>query len=346
MIIHNLIFGRTEVFMKTNENDMQAIYITENGDASVLRMQRRPKPIPKKGEALIKLRTAGLNFIDIYMREGNPVIPIPLPFIPGVEGCGIVEEIGGEVTEVKPGDRVAYVGHLGSYAEYIAVPAAELIPLREEMSFDEGAAFALQGMTAHYLVHDIYPVKPGDTVLVHAASGGVGLLTVQWLKHLGAKVIGTVSTAEKGAVAKKAGADHVIIYTETDFVAETKRLTNGIGVDYIIDGVGKTTLTKDLDAVRKHGSICIFGLSSGSAEPIEAHKLQMNSIKLCGGGLMNYLTSRDELLKRAGKVMDAIIEGWLKLNISHVFPLAQAAEAQHLLENRQTTGKLILKISE
>lgn len=329
-----------------SETDMQAIYIMENGDSNVLEMHKRPKPIPKKGEALVELRTAGLNFIDIYMRMGNPAIPVPLPFIPGVEGCGIVKEIGNEVNEVKPGDRVAYIGHLGSYAEYITVPAAQLIPLREEISFDQGGAFPLQGMTAHYLVHEFYSIKPGDNVLVHAAAGGVGLLVVQWLKHLGARVIGTVSTEEKARIAREAGADDIIIYTEKDFVSETKKLTNGIGVDYIIDGVGKSTLTKDLDAVRKRGCICIFGLSSGAPDPVEAHKLQLNSIMLCGGNLMNYLTSRDELLKRSAKVMEGIIEGWLKLNISHAFPLIQATEAQYLLESRQTVGKLILKIND
>ncbi len=327
-------------------NDMQAIYIMENGDFKVIQLQKRPKPIPKKGEALIELKRAGLNFVDVYMRMGNPAIPVSLPFIPGVEGSGIVKEIGDGVNEVRPGDRVAFVGHLGSYAEYSTVPAAQLIPLRKEISFDQGSAFPLQGMTAHYLVHDIYAIKAGDNVLVHAAAGGVGLLTVQWLKHLGARVIGTVSTNEKAKIAKEAGADNVIIYTEKDFVGEIKELTNGFGVDYIIDGVGKTTLTKDLDAIRKGGCICIFGLSSGAPDPIDAHTLQLKSIKLCGGNLMNYLISREELLRKAESVMEGIIEGWLKLKINAIFPLSQAGEAQHLLESRQTTGKLLLKIKD
>ncbi|MBA2368173.1 MAG: quinone oxidoreductase [Candidatus Protochlamydia sp.] len=325
---------------------MQAIYIMENGDFKVIQLQKRPKPIPKKGEALIELKRAGLNFVDVYMRMGNPAIPVSLPFIPGVEGSGIVKEIGDGVNEVRPGDRVAFVGHLGSYAEYSTVPAAQLIPLRKEISFDQGSAFPLQGMTAHYLVHDIYAIKAGDNVLVHAAAGGVGLLTVQWLKHLGARVIGTVSTNEKAKIAKEAGADNVIIYTEKDFVGEIKELTNGFGVDYIIDGVGKTTLTKDLDAIRKGGCICIFGLSSGAPDPIDAHTLQLKSIKLCGGNLMNYLISREELLRKAESVMEGIIEGWLKLKINAIFPLSQAGEAQHLLESRQTTGKLLLKIKD
>lgn len=328
------------------EVDMEVINVMENGDINVLKLQQLPKPIPKNGEALIRLKTVGLNFIDIYMRMGNPAIPVPLPFVPGVEGSGVVEEIGDGVSEVKPGDRVAYAGKIGSYAEYVTVPSSQLIPLRKEISFEQGAAFPLQGMTAHYLVHEFYPIKPGDYVLVHAAAGGVGLLVVQWLKHMGAHVIGTVSTEEKAKTAQEAGADDIIIYTKQDFVAETKRLTNGVGANYIIDGVGKSTLTKDLEAVRTRGCICIFGLSSGAPDPIEAHKLQLKSINVCGGNLMNYLTSKEELLRRADEVMDGIKEGWLKLNISHVFPLSEAAEAQRLLESRQSTGKLILKISD
>lgn len=326
---------------------MQAINVTQNGDVGVLKLQELPKPIPEKGEALIRLHRTGLNFIDIYMRMGNPAIPVPLPFIPGVEGAGVVEEIGDGVIDVKPGDRVAFVGRkIGSYAEYITLSASELIPLRKEIDFDQGAAFPLQGMTAHYLVHEFYSIKPGDHVLVHAAAGGVGLLVVQWLKHLGAHVIGTVSSEEKAKVAREAGADDVIIYTKQDFVEETKKLTNGIGADYIIDGVGKSTLTKDLEAVRIRGCICIFGLSSGAPDPIEAHKLQLKSITVSGGNLMNYLTSREELLRRADAVMNGIKEEWLKINISHIFPLAEATKAQHLLESRLSTGKIILKIKE
>lgn len=325
---------------------MEAVNVTKNGDVNVLNLQQLPKPIPQKGEALIRLCTAGLNFIDIYMRMGNPAIPVPLPFIPGVEGAGIVEEISDGVTEVKPGDRVAFVGKLGAYAEYITVPSSQLIPLRKEINFDVGAAFPLQGMTAHYLVHEFYSIQPHDHVLVHAAAGGVGLLAVQWLKHIGAHVIGTVSSEEKAIIAREAGVDDVIIYTKQDFVNETKKLTNGIGADYIIDGVGKSTLTKDLDAIRTRGHICIFGLSSGAPDPIEAHKLQLKSISLSGGNLMNYLTSREELLRRADAVMNGINEGWLKINISHIYPLAESAKAQYLLESRQSTGKIILKIKD
>ncbi len=329
-----------------NGDTMKAINVMKHGDVDVLILQSVQKPVPKKGEVLIRLKAAGVNFIDIYMRTGNPVIPVSLPFIPGVEGAGVVEEIGEEVTEVRPGDRVAYVGVLGSYSEYIIAPSSRLIILPREIDFDLGAAFPLQGMTAHYLVHDVYSIKPSDHVLVHAAAGGVGLLVVQWLKHLGAHVIATVSSEEKAKIVQNAGADDVIVYTKQDFVIETKRITSGKGADYIIDGVGKNTLTKDLDAVRTRGSICIFGLSSGVPDPVEAHKLQLKSIALVGGNLMNYLTSREELLKRANAVMNGIKEGFIKINISHVFPLEKAQEAQYLLESRQSTGKLILKIKD
>jgi NADPH:quinone reductase len=325
---------------------MKAIRVEKNGGVDVLTPQELSKPVPQKGEALIRLRSAGLNFIDIYMRTGNPAIPTPLPFVPGLEGSGIVEKISDDVTEVKPGDRIAFVGKLGTYAEYITVPSVQLIPLPDEINFDFGAAFPLQGMTAHYLVHEIYSIKSGDHVLVHAAAGGVGLLVAQWIKHLGAHVIGTVSSEEKAIVAKEAGVDDVIIYTKQDFVSETKRLTNGVGADYIIDGVGKSTLKKNLDAIRIRGHICCFGLSSGAPDPIEAHALQLKSISLTGGNLMNYLTSREELLRRADAVMNGIKEGWLKINISHTFPLSESAKAQYLLENRQSTGKIILKIKD
>lgn len=325
---------------------MKAINVTKNGDVSVLTIEQLPKPVPHKGEALIRLCSAGLNYIDIYMRMGDPCIPTPLPFIPGLEGAGVVEEISEGVTEVKPGDRVVFAGKLGTYAEYVTVPSEQLILLPDEINFDIGSGFPLQGMTAHYLVHDICSIKPGDHVLVHAAAGGVGLLVSQWLKKLGAHVIGTVSTEAKAVIAKNAGVDDVIIYTKKDFVTETKKLTNGIGADYIIDGVGKSTLTKDLDAIRTRGHICIFGLSSGAPDPVEASKLQLKSITLSGGCLMNYFTSRKELLRRADAVMQGIKEGWLKMNINHIFSLDEAGKAQHLLESRQSTGKIILKIEE
>lgn len=323
---------------------MKAIRITQNGDASVLQVQSLPQPKPGNGEALVRLKAAGLNFIDIYMRTGR--YPRELPYTPGLEASGIVEETGSGVTEVKVGDRVAYTGNIGSYAEYNVVKASHLIPLPKEFSFEQGAAFPLQGMTAHYLVHEYYKIKPQDRVLVHAAAGGVGLLLIQWLKHRGATVIGTVSTEEKAKIAREGGADHIIFYTKQDFVEEAKKITGGKGVDYIIDGVGKSTFAKDLEAVRQRGWICIFGSSSGPADPIPPNSLQAKSITLSGGSLVDYLNTREEILRRAQDVLNGVREGWLKLRIDHVFSLDQAAEAQRMLEGRKTTGKVILKIEQ
>jgi len=321
---------------------MKVIRITENGDANVLKIADLPLPKPGPGQALVRLKAVGLNFIDIYMRTG--LYPRQLPYTPGLEGAGTVEAIGEGVTEVKPGDRVAYTGNIGSYAEYNLVKAWQLIPLPADMSFEQGAAFPLQGMTAQYLLHDYYPIKPNDYVLVHAAAGGVGLLLVQWLKHMGAKVIGTVSTKEKAEIAKNAGADHIILYTQQDFVEEVKKITHDKGVDYIIDGVGKSTFTKDLEAARVYGHICIFGSASGPADPIAPNALQIKSLTISGGSLFNCLNTREELLYRANAVISGIKEGWLKLKIDHVLPLEQAAEAQRMLEGRKTTGKVILRI--
>jgi len=323
---------------------MRAIQVKQFGDVNVLHMEELNKPEPKAGEALVSLHTAGLNFIDIYMRMGVSRFEVALPFIPGREGAGIIEAVGAGVTDVKPGDRVAFQGQVGSYAEYICVKAGSLIPLPDDISFELGAAFPLQGMTAHYLVHEYYRIQPGDNVLVHAAAGGVGLLVVQMLKKMGARVIGTVSTEEKARIAQAAGAHDVILYTQQDFAAECLKLTNGKGVDYIIDGVGKTTFNKDLEAVRTAGWICIFGSASGPADPVLPNSLQAKSITLSGGALAVHVNTREKLLRRANDVIRAMREGWLEFKIDHVFPLDQAKEAQHLLESRQTTGKVILKI--
>jgi NADPH2:quinone reductase len=260
---------------------MKAIQVTKTGDASVLELKELPTPSLGSGEALVRLKAAGLNFIDIYIRTGR--YERPLPHTPGLEGAGIVEAVSPDVTEVKVGDRVAYTGQMGSYAEYNVVKANQLIPLPDGISFEQGAAFPLQGMTAQYLLHEFYKINPGDFVLVHAAAGGVGRLLVQWAKHLGAKVIGTVSTEDKAKIAKEAGADHVILYTQQDFVTETNKITNNKGVDYIIDGVGKTTFTKDLDAVKLRGCISLFGSASGPADPFPPNSLQAKSITLSGG---------------------------------------------------------------
>jgi NADPH2:quinone reductase len=324
---------------------MKAIRVTQNGDPSVLQLQEIPQPTAGPGEALVRVHAAGVNYADVYFRNGSARIPIPFPFTLGIEGSGTVEAVGDGVSEVKVGDRVAYATMgVGSYAEYQVVKAAVLAPLPKEVSFDDGAAAILQGLTAHYLLFEFYPIKRGSTVLVHAAAGGMGLLLVQWLKHLGAVAIGTVSTEEKAKVAREAGADHVIIYTKQDFAEEAKKITNGKGVDYIIDGVGKTTFMKNLDAVRNRGWATVFGMASGPADPLSPNALMTKSITISGGALFNYIVTREELLGRANDLFRAIREGWLKLRIDHAFPLAQAAEAHRLLEGRKTMGKLILAV--
>jgi NADPH2:quinone reductase len=285
---------------------------------------------------------AGVNFVDIYHRRGG--YPVPLPFIPGREGAGVVEAVGEGVTTVKQGDRVAFTGQPGGYAEAIAVPADSLISLPADLSFEQGAAFPLQGITAQYLLHEFRRPKPGDTILIHAAAGGMGLLLVQWARHLGARVVGTVSTEEKAKAAREAGANEVILYTQHDFVAETKRLTNGHGADLIIDGVGKTTFPGDLEAVALRGHIVIFGASSGAADPIVPNALMARSITVSGGSSANFLLTREEMLRRAGDVIAGIRAGWLRLRIAKILPLAQAAEAHRLLEGRQTIGKILLSV--
>jgi NADPH2:quinone reductase len=322
---------------------MKAMRVTQLGDPSVLQLQDLPQPTPATGEALVRVHAVGVNFADIYYRNGSARTPVSTPFTPGIEGAGVVESVGPGVTEVQPGDRVAYAGGLGSYAEFETFKAAQLVPLPGEFSFEQGAAAILQGLTAHYLLHEFYPIRRGSTVLVHAAAGGMGLLLVQWLKHLGAVAIGTVSTEEKAKIAREAGADHLILYTKQDFAEAAKKLTGGKGVDYVIDGVGKTTFTKNLDALRNRGWATVFGMASGPADPVVPNSLMMKSLTISGGALFNYITTREELLRRATDAFGGLREGWLKLRIDHTFPLAQAAEAHRLLESRQTAGKLLLR---
>jgi len=235
---------------------------------------------------------------------------------------------------------------LGSYSEYTVIEAKRLILVPSELSFIEGAAFPLQGMTAHYLMHEYRVPRPGDRVLIHAAAGGVGLLLVQWAKHLGATVIGTVSTEEKAAAARAAGADHVIVYTQEDFPSEIKRLTDGRGADLILDGVGKSTVAGDLEAVATRGHIVVFGSASGPADPVEPRALMARSISLSGGSLMHFTGSRRELVRRSRAVLDALLRGWLKLRIDRVLPLAEAREAHRLLEGRSSVGKIVLQVAD
>ena len=320
---------------------VQGIRMEEYGGPEVMKFTSYELSAPGPAEARVKLHAAGVNFIDIYQRRGR--YQVNLPYTPGLEAAGVVEEVGKDVTEVKPGDRVAYSSTPGSYSVANNVPANMLIPLPKDLSFEQGAALPLQGMTAHYLLHEYRKIQAGDTVLIHAAAGGMGLLLVQWAKHLGANVIGTVSNEQKAKAAKEAGADHVIIYTEKDFVEESKRLTNNKGPVLIIDGVGKDTFTKDLDAVAIKGHIILSGAASGVADPLMPNSLQPRSITVSGGTLFNYLGSREELLMRASAVTQAIQQKWLNFKIDHVLPLKEASRAHEMLEGRATSGKVILK---
>ena len=321
---------------------MQAIQITKVGGPEVLTPAELPVPAPKPNEAVVQIKAAGVNFIDVYLREGR--YPAPLPFVDGQEAAGVVSEIGSEVTNVQRGDRVAYTGGLGSYAEYAAVPADRLVKIPDELDFEQAAAAMLQGMTAHYLVHSTYQLKQGETALIHAAAGGVGLLLVQMAKNIGARVIGTAGTQEKAQLARDAGADECIIYTEADFETETKRLTDGKGVLVVYDGVGKETFDKDLNVLRPRGFLVLFGGSSGAVPPFNLIKLsQKGSLYITRPTLGHYTATREELEWRANDVLQGIVRGELKLRIHKVYPLAQAAQAHRDLEGRKTTGKLLLK---
>lgn len=323
---------------------MKAIQVEEHGGPEVLKLEDvAPIEEPGPGQAVVRVVAAGVNFIDVQQRRGS--YPREVPFTPGAEGSGVVESVGEGVSGVKPSDRVAFTGQPGAYAEAIIADASRLIPLPDDFTFEEGAAFPLQGMTAHYLIHEFRKPKQGDFVLVHAAAGGVGGLLVQWARHLGAVVIGTASSEEKARTAREAGAEHVIVYTDEDFVAETKRITGGRGADLIIDGVGRSTFKGDLEAVAVRGHIVIFGAASGPADPLSPNALMPRAVSLSGGSLQNFIRTREEMMRRANEVIGGIRQGWLKLNIGAVLPLEQANEAHKLLENRRTQGKLVLAVT-
>ncbi|MFD4877983.1 quinone oxidoreductase family protein [Streptomyces sp. NPDC058420] len=321
-------------------SDVRAMVVNSYGGPDTLTAQDVHLKAPGRGEVLVRLAVAGVNFVDIYMRRG--MRPVPLPFTPGLEGAGVVEAVGPGVSTVQPGDRVAYAQQPGAYAESTVVPADSLIPLPDDVSFEQGAAFPLQGMTAHYLIHEYRKPSEGDVVLIHAAAGGVGLLLVQWARHLGARVIGTVSTQEKAAAVREAGAHDVILYTEQDFAKEILRMTEGHGADLIIDGVAATTFAGNLQAAALRGHIVIFGAASGPADPISPNVLMERSLSLSGGDLWHFMETREEMLHRAGSVMEGIESGWLMPRTSKILPLADAAEAHRLLEDRRTIGKVLL----
>ena len=320
---------------------MRAIRVHGYGGPEVLTWEEQATPSPEAGQALVRLEAVGVNYIDIYHRTG--LYKNPLPFTLGLEGAGVVEGVGPGVSEVRVGDRVAYQGVQGSYAAHALVPAARLVVLPAGLDARTGAAAMLQGMTAHYLVHATYPLKPGETALLHAAAGGVGLLLIQMAKRRGARVLGTVSTPEKARLAKEAGADEVIQYTTQDFETEVKRLTGGRGVQVVYDSVGKTTFEKSLNVLAPRGTLVLFGQASGPVPPVDLGILAgKGSLYVTRPTLGHYVATREELLRRAGDVLGWVQAGELTLRIEHTFPLARAAEAHRALEGRRTTGKVLL----
>ncbi|HLY99874.1 MAG TPA: quinone oxidoreductase [Candidatus Angelobacter sp.] len=320
---------------------MKAIQVLQPGGPDALTLADLPVPQPKPNEALIKVAASGVNFIDVYFREGR--YPAPLPFVDGQECAGVVTQAGSEVKSLKPGDRVAWTGVLGGYAEYAVVPEDRLIKIPHGVDDQQAAAAMLQGMTAHYLTHSTYPLKKGETTLIHAAAGGMGLLLVQMAKNIGARVIGTAGSEEKARLAREAGADEVILYNQQDFETETKRLTNGKGVDVVYDGVGQSTFEKDFDVLRPRGYLVLFGGASGAVPPFDPMKLtQKGSLVLTRPSLAHYIATREELEWRANDVLNMIASGKLKLRISRTYKLEEAAQAHRDLEGRKTTGKLLL----
>jgi NADPH:quinone reductase len=319
---------------------MKAIRVHNWGGPEVLQLEEVPTPAAGPGQVVVRLEAVGVNFIDIYQRTGH--YKTRLPFTPGQEAAGTVTAVGPGVTQPRVSSRVAYTGVLGAYAQYAVAPADRVVELPDGVSVEQGAAAMLQGMTAHYLATTTYPVKPGDTCLVHAAAGGVGLLLCQIAKIRSARVIGTVSTREKAALARGAGADEVILYTEQDFETEVKRLASP-GLQVVYDSVGKTTFDKGLNCLAPRGMMVLFGQSSGPVGPFDPQILnQKGSLFLTRPTVAHYIATRAELVARAGDVLGWVKDGRLKLRIAHTFPLAEAAEAHRQLAGRKTTGKVLL----
>lgn len=320
---------------------MKVIRIHETGGVEVLRYEDVPPPTAGEGQALVRLSAAGVNFIDVYQRTG--LNPLPLPAILGAEGAGVVEAVGPGVTGVRPGDRVAYSNVPASYAEYVAAPAWRLVPIPADVDFTQAAAMMLQGMTAHYLTHTTYPLRPGEAALVHAAAGGVGALLVQLAKRRGARVIATVSTDAKAAIARQAGADEVINYAREDFEGAVQRLTGGAGVQVVYDSVGRDTFERGLNCLAPRGMMVLYGQASGPVPPIDLRLLNAKgSLFATRPSLHHYTPTRAELLERAGDVLAWVREGTLQLRIDRTLPLAEARTAHARLEGREALGKLLL----
>ena len=311
------------------------------GGPEVLQFEDCPNPTPGHGEALIDIQAVGVNFADIYFRSGV-FPPSNLPMIPGFEAAGVVSAVGEGVTQVKAGDVVAYSMVPDSYAQQVAAPEDMLVKMPEGLDARTGAAVILQGLTAHYLAHDIYPLKPGVSILVHAGAGGVGLLLIQMAKRTGATILTTVSTEEKAAMAKEAGADTAIIYTQDDFEEEVMKATGGKGVNVVFDSVGKTTFDKSLNCLMPRGYLALFGEASGLVPSVAMSRLNAGSLVVTRPSLNHFLADREELMSRAGDVLGWVASGELNVHIGGTFPLADAAEAQRQLEGRGTMGKLLL----
>ena len=320
---------------------MKAIRIQRTGGPEVMELAQIPPPQPKAAEALVKVSVAGVNSIDGQFRDGR--LRTPLPFIPGQEGAGVVTVLGPQARVVKVGDRVAWSGTLGSYAEYVAVPEEHLVPVPSSISDEQAAAAMVHGLTAHYLVNDAHKLKAGETALVHAAAGGVGLLVVQMARALGARVIGTASSEQKAQLARDAGADEVVVFTQRDFESEVQRLTAGKGVDVVYDGVGKATFEKNLNVMRLRGMLVLYGMSSGPVPPVDPAKLsEKGSLYMARTTLAHFTATREELLARTSDLFSMIAAGKLKLLIARKYPLADAALAHRDMEARRMSGKLLL----
>ena len=320
---------------------MKAIRIQHTGGPEVMELVEIPVPQAKSAEAVVQVLVAGVNSIDAQFRDGH--LRTPLPFIPGQEGAGIVTAVGPQAKVVKVGDRVAWSGTLGSYAEYVAAPEEHLVPIPPSITDEQAAAAMMHGLTAHYLVNDAHKLRSGETALVHAAAGGVGMLVVQMARAIGARVIGTVSSDEKGKLAREAGADEVIVFTRQDFESEVKRITEGKGVDVVYDGVGKDTFEKNLNVMRLRGMLVLYGMSSGPVPPVDPAKLsEKGSLYMARTTLAHFTATREELLARTSSLFGMIAEGKLKVLIGKKYPLAEAQQAHRDLESRKLAGKLLL----
>jgi len=320
---------------------MKAIRVQHTGGPEVMQLADIPAPQPKLAEALLKVNIAGVNSIDVQFRDGR--VRTPLPFTPGQEGAGVVTAVGPHARAVKVGDRVAWSGTLGSYAEYVTAPEEHLVPIPSSITDEQAAAAMMHGLTAHYLVNDAHKLKAGETALAHAAAGGVGLLLVQMARAAGARVIGTVSSEEKAQLARDAGADEVVVFTRQDFQSEVNRLTGGKGVDVVYDGVGKDTFEKNLNVLRPRGMLVLYGMSSGPVPPVDPARLsEKGSLYMARTTLAHFTATREELLARSSALFHMIAEGKLKLLIAKTYALADAPRAHHDLESRQIAGKLLL----